>query len=255
LVIEYLEVGVVEVDDATGVVVFDRLLASDMEQHLLFDHVLPLVLARQGALVLHGGVISREGVAVVLVGPTGAGKSTLTAYAGQKGWTVGGDDGALVHLSNPPTVEPTYSTIRLTPTSARLLGLDADAKPSVVGKIRLAPQRGSFRQAPVRLIAVAVIDPVAADVLADLTRLSGAAAHAALFGVTFHADLGSGRKLMVTLNQIADVLKTTFLARLDVPRGLAGLATAEALLRSLTIHHGAQVGRDDSSGTDTVVEP
>ena len=45
-------------------------------------------------MVLHGAVVSRDGAGAVLIGATGAGKSTLTAYAWQAGWTVGGDDGA-----------------------------------------------------------------------------------------------------------------------------------------------------------------
>jgi hypothetical protein len=72
LVVEFVDLTLVEVDQSSGAVVFDRELPPEMEQHLLLDHVLPLVLASRGAVVLHGAVISRSGAGAVLIGATGA---------------------------------------------------------------------------------------------------------------------------------------------------------------------------------------
>ena len=118
LVIDFVDLAVVEVHEAAGTIVFDRALAPEMEQHLLFDHVLPLVLASRGNLVLHAGVISRHGKGVVVAGASGAGKSTFTAFVWRNGWTVGNDDGAVIFPTNPPTVEPTYSTVRRAPRAS-----------------------------------------------------------------------------------------------------------------------------------------
>jgi hypothetical protein len=231
LVIDFVDVAMVEVGGST--VVFDRELPDDMEQHLLFDHVLPLVLARDGRLVLHGGVVSRGARGAVLVGATGAGKSTLTAYAWQQGWTVGGDDGSVLFTTDPPTVEPTYATLRLTPASADLLGIDLSTSSSVVGKMRIAGTgRQAFHQGAVELRLIAVIEPVDGDG-ASFEPIRGIEAHARLFGSTFHADLSADHLLPAMLEQLATVVETTTVGRLAVPRGVAGLAAAERLLREL----------------------
>lgn len=234
LVIEFVDLAIVEVDDAGGTVVFDRHLPDDMEQHLLFDHVLPLVLARRGALVLHGGVISREGKGVLLLGSTGRGKSTLTAYAWQRGWTVGGDDGAVLVAENPPKVEPTYATVRLTPVSADLLRIEREASSSVVGKMRIVGEGyRAFRQDRVELRLIASIEPAAAGEAPRFERLAGADAHARLFASTFHAELSGNRLLPAVVESLASIVETTAVGRLTVPRGLDGLAAAEELLRAI----------------------
>lgn len=231
LVIEFVGIALVEIDDATGTVTFDRELDPEMEQHLLFDHVLPLVLARNGGLVLHGGVISRERRGVVLVGATGAGKSTLTAFAWLKGWTVGGDDGAVLSPTDPPTVEPTYTTIRLSPTAAAMLGIDPESGSNVIGKMRIGGEHArAFRQAPVELALIAIIQPVAAGEEARFDRLTGIDAHARLFGSTFHSDLSRDRLLPDVVDGLATIVESTTVGRLSVPRGVDGLTAAEELL-------------------------
>jgi len=232
LVISFVGIASVEIDERTGGVVFDRAVAPDMEQHLLFDHVLPLVLARRGRLVLHGALISRSGAGVVLVGAGGAGKSTLTAFAWQQGWTVGGDDGVVVAAGSPPSAEPTYPTIRLSPASAELLGLRTVESSSVVGKLRVDGGDRPFRQSSAELRAIALIEPIEAGRPATFERLDGMSAHARLFGSTFHADLG-GRLLPSVVDQLALLVERTAVGVLTVPRGIDGLGAAERVLRTL----------------------
>ena len=231
LVVEYVDVVTVEVRD-DGAVVFDEDLPADVEEHLLLDHVLPLFLARRGAIVLHGAVLRRGDDAVVLCGPTGAGKSTLSAYATQRGWTLGGDDGAVLHFDRAVTVEPTYSTVRLTPESVRLLGLPSDLGREVAGKRRLeAGSMTSLAWEPTRLAMVAHVQPT--DEAATFRLLQGAEAHATLFGVTFHADLGPGNLLRSVVDHLAMLAEQVTVGRLSVPRGQDGLAAAEQVLRQV----------------------
>lgn len=236
LVIEFVGITFVEVDVAKGTVVFDRRVPDEMEEHLLFDHVLPLVLAQGGNVVLHGAVVSRGETGAVIIGASGAGKSTLTAFAWQQGWTVGGDDGAVVSGGDPPMVEPTYATIRLSPASAELLDIDVGNTSPVAGKLRVAGvgERG-FRQAPVELGVVAIIKPAASGAVAQFQPLSGIDAHAALFGSTFHAELGA-RFLPMVVESLGSIVDSTTVGRLTVPRGLDGLVAAEALLSAHVDH-------------------
>lgn len=232
MVVDFVGLAIVEVDDRTGHVVFDRLLAEDMEQHLLFDHVLPLVLARKGRVVLHGALLSLDGEGVVLVGAGGAGKSTFTAFAWKRGWTVGGDDGAVVTVS-PPAAEPTYPTIRLAPASAALLGLELVGASPVAGKLRIVEDTNRpFQRQAVRLRVIAILEPTDAGEPATFNLLDGMSAHARLFGSTFHAELSGTTLLGDVVDQLGTLVETTTVGTIAVPRGLEGLAAAEELLRS-----------------------
>ena len=227
LVAEFIGYVLVEVRESDGAVVFDHLLAPDLEQHLLLDHLLPLVIARRGSTVLHGAVVHWEGRAVVVCGPSGAGKSTLTAYAWQHGWTVAGDDGAVVHPGNPPTVQATYPTIRLTPAAADLLDIVPTPESRVVGKHRITgPQGKTFVHDAASLAAVIILQPVAEGEPATLMRLRGARAHVALFGATFHVDLGQNGRLGAIVDDLADLADVLPIGVLSVPRGREGLAAA-----------------------------
>ena len=242
LVVEFVDLAIVEVARWSGAVVFDRQVAPDMEQHLLLDHVLPLVLAQRGALVVHGGLISRDEKGVVLMGASGVGKSTLTAFAWQRGWTVGGDDGVVMFATEPPMAEPTYTTVRLSPASADLLGIDRHAAPWVVGKVRIPANGGRpFRQDPVEVRLIASLEPAAAGEDARFVRLTGVDAHARLFGSTFHAELSRKQLLPAIVGDLASIVETATVGRLTVPRDLEGLSAAERLLGAHL--EGEQTGR------------
>ena len=230
LVVHFLRITVAEVRE-DGTITFDRDLPADLEEHLLLDHLLPLVLASRGGVVLHGAVLQLDGRAVVLVGRSGAGKSTLTAFLQQRGWSVGGDDGAVLGLGEELTAEPTYPTIRLTPEAVDLLDI-VDTGERVVGKARLTAGTGRrFHQEPAEVAVIATVEPIPAGRPAELARLRGVDAHATLFGCTFHADLGGGPLMRSVMDRLADVPDRTVVARLSVPRGREGLASAAAVLR------------------------
>lgn len=232
LVLDFIGVAVVEVRSPEGSIAFDRTLDPETEQHLLLDHVLPMILAWQGEIVVHGAVLGCGDKAAMLVGPSGAGKSTLTAFAGAKGWTIAGDDGAVLGLESQMTVEPTYPTVRLSPDALRLLDISSDDASSVAGKYRL-PLAGakSDRQQRRALSLVAILNAVPAGRAATFTRLRGVEAHAALFGGTIHADLRQAEMVSHVVGGLARVAAEVSVGRLAVPRGRAGLAAAERVLR------------------------
>lgn len=236
LVVEFVDLVSAEVIDGTGEVVFGLELDEETEQHMLLDHILPLVLSRKGHLVLHGAVISRGGRGAVLVGVSGAGKSTLTAYAWQNGWTIGGDDGAVVSEGEPSTVEPTYASLRVTPFSAGLVSLEGIATSMVVGKMRVAGEAAEqFQQDPVELRVIAIMRPVSESGQAQFSRLHGVQAHVGLFSATFHADFSASLGLPAITNRLTELVRTTTIGVLDVPRGIDGLRAAEQVLRSALV--------------------
>ena len=88
-------------------------------RHLLLDQVMPLLLSREGHLVLHGSAVSTPEGAIAFVGKTGSGKSTLAASFSHDGIAVLTDDCLLLreeggHL----TAIPSYPGVRLWPETA-----------------------------------------------------------------------------------------------------------------------------------------
>lgn len=232
LVIDFVGLAVVQIDDSDGLVTFDRDLPADVEQHLLLDQVLPLVLARRGHLVLHGALISLAGRGVVLVGASGAGKSTLSAFAWTRGWSVGGDDGTVLSTTQPPRGEPTYATVRLTDEGAALLGFDQSGAPTVVGKTRFQgdSERGLLSDS-VTVDLIAAVEPTTDGSAARMESIRGVAAHAMLFSAAFHADVTIAGNLPTVMAALVHVVEATRVGRLFVPRGIAGLSAAELVLR------------------------
>ena len=84
-------------------------------RHLLLDQLLPLLLARDGHLVLHASGLRIAGGAIAIAGTAGAGKSTLAAALSAEGWTVTSDDGVLVEEGAIPLAVPAYPGLRLWP--------------------------------------------------------------------------------------------------------------------------------------------
>lgn len=92
-------------------------------RHLLIDQLLPRALAYRGHLPLHAGAVVIEEQAVLVVGESGWGKSTLVAALHSQGHRVLTDDCALVRPAGSNAhARGTYPSLRLLPdTLARVL--------------------------------------------------------------------------------------------------------------------------------------
>lgn len=127
-------------------------------RHLLIDQVLPLVLSAHDVPLLHGAALAFAEDAFALIGPTGRGKSTLSAYLGQSGATVLTDDSlGLDRAGGRWRAWPSYAGVRVWPDVLGWLGgghADRDA-PRVAAysdKRRLGPSSAIvFRTAPAPL--------------------------------------------------------------------------------------------------------
>lgn len=102
-----------------------------MIDHLIYDHVIPRLLAADAPLVLHGSLVDIGGRLAVFVGETGAGKSTLGASLEARGHRLLGDDAVIVtRRENGFFGEAVYPSLRLFPDSiATLLGENVDTAP------------------------------------------------------------------------------------------------------------------------------
>ncbi|GIV76711.1 MAG: hypothetical protein KatS3mg050_1105 [Litorilinea sp.] len=85
-------------------------------RHLLLNQVIPLALAHQGQLVLHGAACAISGRAVAFLGRTGMGKSTLATRLGLAGHPVLTDDCLLLKEAEGQfQVHFSYPGVRLWP--------------------------------------------------------------------------------------------------------------------------------------------
>lgn len=98
--------------------ILDRRLSESAREHYLVDQVLPRILAHQGELVIHAGASRVDGRAIVLLGESGQGKSTLAASFDGAGYGLIGDDALVVSVGGgQPCVKTVYPSLRLFPDS------------------------------------------------------------------------------------------------------------------------------------------
>jgi hypothetical protein len=99
--------------------------------HLLYDHVIPRLLATEAPLVLHASLVRMGDRLAAFIGPTGAGKSTLGASLNAAGFALLGDDAVIV--TEPDGTfwgEAVYPSLRLYPDSIEsVLGADTGTSP------------------------------------------------------------------------------------------------------------------------------
>jgi len=101
---------------------------QDLRTFLLGSAVGALVIQR-GMLVLHGNALEKDGRAIVCLGHSGDGKSTLAYALMQRGWRLLADD--LVAITPDGLVLPGIPRIKLWHDAAKAFGLDPEALPPI----------------------------------------------------------------------------------------------------------------------------
>lgn len=173
--------------------------------HLIVDQVLPRMLGQKGGLVLHGGAVSDEQGALVFLGETGSGKSTLCASFYQEGWCLLSDD--CVSL-NPveKSVIGGYPGLRLYEDSVRSTLGEMGHTELMAGyseKQRL-PARCQSHE-PQSLRALILLEPEANNFY--LEPLCGSAAALAILSESFSLWPGDTRLASTKLQAVSEMLQ------------------------------------------------
>jgi hypothetical protein len=188
----------------------------DTIRHLFLDQVLPLVLSRRGRLSLHASAVVTPNGAVIFVGKSGLGKSTLAAYLAHQGFPVLCDDFVVLNQQRAHTlVVPSYPGIRLWPDALSTLfdhGVHTTPVAHYSEKRRLAPADDDGCLVPMPLARVYVLSneedawegaDVAAQTLSQRESVIELSKYAHLLDVTDRDSLRqSFNKLTVLVDAI-----------------------------------------------------
>lgn len=116
--------------------------------------LLGVILSQRGRFVLHASTVVIDDVAVAFAGPSGRGKSTLTAALARAGYPLVADDMTVIDtVQRPPLVQPGFPRVKLWPDSAGALDERVEELPLIHPEIakRSLELRDAFHAEPVPL--------------------------------------------------------------------------------------------------------
>lgn len=153
----------------------------------LFGTVLSIVAHQRGLLPLHASAVQIGDRAVVLMGPSGSGKSSLAAALSRRGHVYLTDDVAVIDTETPegPRLLPAFSSAKLWEDTVQSFGLDCSGlvenrRGQRKYHLPLPTGAAAFPQVPLPLHAVMVLFPTNGALSPGLTLLRGPAAPGAL---------------------------------------------------------------------------
>lgn len=205
----------------------------DTFRHLLLDQVLPLIVASRDCLALHASVVAVAGGAMVFLGATGNGKSTLAAALGRRGHAVLSDDCCVVRRSGRGfEVLPTYPGVRLFGPSREFVFRDAPTRGRRVShyssKRRVidaaATPRFSATPVPLRRVYVLANRHAGSHVSqVEIARRSRRDSVVDLVGGTLFLDVTDPERALDAFDLAGDVAASLPVCSLTFPWNLAAL--------------------------------
>jgi len=212
-------------------------------RHLLLDQVLPILAGDRGDRNgLHGSAVVIEQGAVVFVGETGRGKSTLAASFGSAGHPVITDDCVVLKADRGNLhAIPTYPSLRLWQDAAETVSGHVAVPSSPVAeysaKLRIdtrSLRSLSFYREAAPLRCVYVLERLGPRRSVEIERLSQREAFIQLIRFGFRLDPHHSRDLAREMEQVAELSSTIPVRRLRIPWRLELLSDVrEAVLNDL----------------------
>lgn len=197
-------------------------LDAEACHQLYLANIKPMALSRQGKLVLHAAAIAVDGEAIVFVGVSGRGKSTLATSFAVDGHPLIADDGLAVEPDEDRYLAmPGETAVRLWRDSERELLADSDAPASSLGYVnKRRIEVGSchaetLEPMPIRAIFLLGDNPQAELAIRPMQPAEGTMA---LIQHSFLLDIGNPQRHARQLRQTAALASGTLMATLDFPR-------------------------------------
>lgn len=196
-------------------------------QPIYAQQVLPLLRSLRGEAVFHGGAVCRDGHAMAFLGPSGQGKSTLTAACAARGMPFLTDDCLVVTEGPCIQVLPDEDHVRMWADSYKALSGSAPRKdedrswgpkPRLEADPDVLPHHGH----PAPLACMVVLDTEEGDEI-RLRRLSPADAALAWVANAFVIDQRAEGVLRANLLRGATLAQAVPAYRLAYPRDYSRL--------------------------------
>ena len=204
-------------------------------RHLFLDSALPMLLSHRGRTVLHGSAVLCGRGAVALLGPGGAGKSTLAARFGSDGCPVIADDAVVLRRRGHQVLAiPAYAGLRLWRDALTVLaGAPGRLKVSeAYRKYRIRPGNPGLafhdRPAPLRRVYVLDWPPNRRSKAIRIETLSPREGIIELIKYSYLMDLNDRRFLVSHLDRL--MRAPIDLRRLSYPRDLSALPNVQAAI-------------------------
>lgn len=198
-------------------------------EHFLADQVFPRLVAHLGELVVHAGAVRVGAGAIIFVGRSGRGKSTMSASFDQAGFELIGDDAMIASFSEEEIgVRAVYPSLRLFPDSIDAVMAGADtagpmAHYSDKQRIDVAGARAEQR-APVPVRAIFSIGEPSGDDQIVIRPLPIASCCMTLVENSFALDPSNLAQARDRLNAASVVAKHAPAFEICYPRNYARLA-------------------------------
>lgn len=220
--------------------------------------VRPLLWSLQGQAVFHGGAVSRDGRAIAFLGPSGRGKSTLTAACAARGLAFLTDDCLVLQGAGPRRVLPDVSWIRLREDSFEVLRTAMPAGNATMApwwdKPRLAADAQALPHArePAILAHVVLLgedegNDIRLEPMGTIDSTIAWCAHA------FVVDQKAPEVMRGMMHRAAALAAELPMHRLSYPRDYARLDEVVAVVSGL-LHAGGSAARDvEPAGSMAVV--
>jgi hypothetical protein len=212
-------------------------------RHLLLNQVIPLLFSHLGKLVLHASACAMPQGVIAFMGTPGAGKSTLAASFGLRGFPIISDDCLLVeeHAREIVTTR-SFPGLRLWPESvAALFQRKPGLQPLAHGtdKKRVLFDQDRF-DGPLSLLAIYVLarpENVAEINSVTITSLATNEALLETIKHTFQLDITDREKLAQAFKQYEWLAKSVSFFRLTYPRDHTFLsAVNQSILNHLNLN-------------------
>jgi hypothetical protein len=192
-----------------------------------------LVLGLAGHLVLHASAVESDGAAVAFVGPTGAGKSTLTASLCAHGARLISDDVLRVDLSSEPVARLGSGELWLPDSARTMLGVHGDVLQHGGGdRAAIRPGEAPPDRTPLRALVIPWPSPGHTSV--EVRRLAGA--EALMTAMRFPRLLGWRDSVVsAQLELTSSLLRAVPIVEARLPWGPISAGDARQLLSAVAV--------------------
>ena len=218
--------------DARSVCCYPRAdIPPETIRHLLLNQVIPLVLSQLGGIVLHAAACAMPQGTIAFMGSTGAGKSTLAASFGLKGFPILTDDCLLIEEQDGVVMSvPSYPGLRLWSESISALFEEEPLLQPVAhytDKKRLLVEQSQLDGSILLSAVYVLIEPEGAEEFSGVTITPLAASEAIFEAIkhTFQLDITDRAKLRRDFKQYEWLAKSVPFFKLAFPREHAYLST------------------------------